>query len=84
MRKIKYPLEPRTWSKLFTRAMKRLALERAFGCCQHCGDAKDLEYDHIIPVHQGGEGTLENCQVLCATCHLAKTISERGDVRRVA
>lgn len=83
MRKIKYPLQTRRTPDLFSRHIKRLAMERAFGCCQLCGNAKDLEYDHIVPVHKGGEGTLDNCQILCAACHLDKTISERGDLRRV-
>lgn len=40
------------------------------------------EYDHILPDALGGEPTLENCAVLCRTCHSAKT--SKKDVPQIA
>jgi 5-methylcytosine-specific restriction endonuclease McrA len=34
------------------------------------------QYDHITPDGLGGEPTLDNCQVLCASCHRTKTHEE--------
>jgi len=44
--------------------------------------AGDWHYDHIIPDALGGEPTLENCQVLCKSCHSTKTSKE--DAPRIA
>lgn len=48
--------------------------------CEVCGielNARTgLHYDHHDPDGLGGEPTLENCRVLCRTCHSIKTISE--------
>lgn len=46
--------------------------------CERCG--KRIlglpEYDHDLPDGLGGEPTLENCKVLCGTCHRKKTGEE--------
>lgn len=69
----------------FTRKIKVAAFERAQGRCEDCA-AKlmpgRIEYDHRIPDALGGDPTLENCVVLCSTCHGAKTAGE--DVPRIA
>lgn len=33
----------------------------------------NLFFDHVVPDGLGGEPTLENCAVLCKTCHDRKT-----------
>jgi hypothetical protein len=60
------------------------------GPCRHCGTWEQLEVDHINPalktMHTGSiwsrtlearQKELDNCQVLCKSCHLKKTIAER-------
>lgn len=37
-----------------------------------------FELDHIVPLHQGGEDSESNLQVLCIECHGAKTLKEQG------
>ena len=31
------------------------------------------EADHIMPRKKGGNGSYENCQILCHSCHAVKT-----------
>src|SRR6185312_16190006 len=69
----------------FSNKVKGLAALRAAGHCEHCTRKLlegDFHYDHEIPDALGGEPTLENCRVLCRSCHSVKTRSE--DVPRIA
>lgn len=62
---------------------------RAEGRCAGCGRVTSFphgfELDHIVPLHQGGEDTEANCQVLCAGpggCHRVKTAEDAGRLAR--
>ena len=51
----------------------RLAVwRRDAGRCVSCGSKQRLQFDHVIPVAMGGAGTVENLQLLCATCNGSK------------
>ena len=42
-------------------------------CGVECNDGlHNIHFDHIIPWSKGGETTLDNLQVLCSVCNLAK------------
>ena len=41
--------------------------------CQLCGSDQNLTFDHIHPVSRGGQGTVENLQVLCGPCNSFKS-----------
>ena len=41
--------------------------------CQLCHTDKDLQFDHIRPVSQGGKGSLKNLQLLCGPCNNFKS-----------
>lgn len=43
------------------------------GQCTQCGAREYLEYDHIIPHSKGGASTVNNVQLLCRKCNLAKS-----------
>jgi len=47
--------------------------QRDQGKCVQCGAKDYLEYDHIIPFSLGGASTVQNVQVLCRKCNLAKS-----------
>lgn len=64
----------------------------AHGPCALCGSSVDLQVDHVDPAGKAVSATevwslaadnprrvdeLAKCQVLCATCHLAKTAAYR-------
>ena len=36
------------------------------------------EFDHIIPLHKGGDNQLSNFQWLCTSCHADKTAKENN------
>lgn len=63
----------------FSAKVRKAAWERCQGRCEKCA-AKlfpgQFDYDHIRPDGLEGEPTLENCQVLCKSCHHQKTIRQ--------
>ncbi|HXP86712.1 MAG TPA: HNH endonuclease signature motif containing protein [Bryobacteraceae bacterium] len=46
--------------------------QRDEGVCVRCGSNLNLEFDHIIPVTEGGSSTARNVQLLCETCNRKK------------
>ena len=61
----------RRWAALARRIRERDNFE-----CQKCG-AWANECDHVVPLSKGGAPYDEkNCQILCRTCHIAKSRSE--------
>ena len=46
--------------------------QRDEGKCVNCGSQYKLEFDHIIPVADGGSSTERNIQLLCDSCNRRK------------
>jgi hypothetical protein len=46
--------------------------QRDEGKCVRCGGNRNLEFDHIIPVAEGGSSTARNVQLLCEACNRQK------------
>lgn len=46
--------------------------QRDAGQCVRCGSREKLEFDHIIPVADGGSSTERNVQLLCEPCNRSK------------
>lgn len=55
--------------------VRREVWRRDEGKCMKCGSQKNLEYDHIIPVSEGGSNTARNIELLCQDCNRAKSDS---------
>ena len=71
--------------KEFSKKVKVAAFQRSGGRCEACTarlGPGNVEYDHIIPTELGGPATLDNCQVLCKSCHRGKTSTQ--DVPTIA
>ena len=47
-------------------------MEKAGHKCPQCGATDNLEIDHIVPISRGGDGRMENLQVLCRSCNRKK------------
>ena len=52
--------------------VRREVWRRDQGKCVKCGSRERLEFDHIIPVSQGGSNTARNIELLCEKCNRAK------------
>ncbi len=46
--------------------------QRDEGKCTQCNNKEKLEFDHIIPVSEGGSNTERNIQLLCENCNRSK------------
>jgi 5-methylcytosine-specific restriction endonuclease McrA len=60
----------------FSARVKAAAALRANGNCEECTRklrTGDFHYDHVIPDALGGDASLQNCAVLCRSCHGNKT-----------
>lgn len=75
----------------FPSSVRVVAFTRAGGRCEMCTSRLspgNVHYDHRIADGLGGEPVLENCSVLCRSCHGAKTFVgdglQAGDVTRIA
>ena len=71
--------------KEFSKKVRVAAFQRSGGRCEACTarlGPGNVEYDHRIPAAFDGPPTLENCVVLCKSCHRGKTSTQ--DVPTIA
>jgi len=54
-------------------SVRREVWRRDKGKCVNCWSRKNLEYDHIIPVSEGGSNTARNIELLCEECNRKKS-----------
>jgi len=69
------------------RAWRQAVLTRDAWACQACGrvcgDKREAQADHVIPISQGGSRyDISNGQCLCIACHGRKTRSEQQATAR--
>ena len=61
----------RNYACLYNRYIKKYIIH-SNSYCIRCFSKDNLTIDHIKPVSLGGENTLDNVQILCATCNFKK------------
>ncbi len=59
-----------------TPVVRRKVWTRNKGQCAGCGERKDLQYDYIVPIFEGGNKTIDNLQLLCKSCHQEKFVKQ--------
>lgn len=65
-------LDSRARREPLAQEVKLLVWQRDGGRCVQCGEQRDLEFDHIIPISMGGANTVRNLQLLCERCNRRK------------
>ena len=58
-------------------SVRMFVWQRDEGRCVKCGSQEKLEFDHVIPVAEGGSSTDRNVKLLCEACNRAKGRSVR-------
>jgi hypothetical protein len=53
--------------------IRREVWRRDEGKCVKCGSREKLEFDHIVPVSEGGSNTARNIELLCEKCNRIKS-----------
>jgi 5-methylcytosine-specific restriction endonuclease McrA len=53
-------------------AVRSEVWRRDGGRCVTCGSKQNLQFDHIIPVSEGGATSTANLQLMCQPCNAAK------------
>ena len=48
-------------------------------CGKNLSSKSECHFDHILAYAKGGKSTLDNCQILCTDCNLAKSDKEMHD-----
>lgn len=69
----------------FPRKIKAQAFMRCGGHCEGCTARLSpgrIEYDHRIPDALEGPPELDNCVVLCQSCHRVKSGDDAGNLAR--
>ena len=61
------------YSRQISQEVKNVVWQRDQARCVQCGATNYLEYDHIIPYSKGGASSVNNVQLLCRRCNLAKS-----------
>lgn len=55
------------------RAAKRQLIATHGKRCMRCGSTDRVQCDHKVPASQGGDNSISNLELLCISCHGAKT-----------
>ena len=65
-------LERVHYREIIPESVRIFVWQRDQGKCVQCGRREGLEFDHIIPIAEGGSSTERNVQLLCEHCNRSK------------
>lgn len=71
--------------KKLTKAERLMVYKKTDGHCAYCGcdlDFKDMQVDHVVPLHCGGEDTMDNMLPACRSCNHYKGTSTVESFRK--
>lgn len=68
----KFENQPNIKREKISESVRYLVWRRDEGKCVSCNSKVNLEFDHIIPVAEGGSNTDRNIQLLCERCNRSK------------
>ena len=71
---IRYEVKPSS-SRYIPKAVRQAVLIRDNYRCVKCGSQKDLQFDHIVAVANGGSNEEANVQILCSVCNWEKGVN---------
>lgn len=60
------------YRETIAKSVQMFVWQRDQGKCVQCGRREGLEFDHIIPIAEGGSSTERNVQLLCEHCNRSK------------
>lgn len=63
---------PRRHSRYIPKAVKEEVRRRDRNRCRNCSATDYLEFDHITPHSKGAPAIVDNIQLLCRKCNIAK------------
>ena len=69
-----YEVKPSN-SRYIPKAVRQAVLIRDNYRCVKCGTQKNLQFDHIVAIANGGSNEAGNVQLLCKRCNLDKGVS---------
>ena len=69
-----YEIRPSN-NRYIPKSVRQRVLIRDNYRCVKCSSQKDLQFDHIVAVANGGSNEEDNVQLLCKICNLRKGVS---------
>jgi len=69
-----YEIRPSN-NRYIPKSVRQRVLIRDNYRCVKCSSQKDLQFDHIVAVANGGSNEEDNVQLLCKRCNLRKGVS---------
>jgi len=71
---IRYEVNPSSNRYIPTAVREAVSIRDNYRCVK-CSSQKNLQFDHIVAIRNGGSNTVDNVQVLCSVCNLRKGVS---------
>lgn len=62
--------------KYISMKIKRQVWKKSEGKCSNCKSEYALQTDHIVPIYQNGEDSIENLRLLCRSCNQRAAIKK--------